>query len=77
MYDQTEPVIPFSSFKTEYERQFGADILHISPRPSLRRRSTSLKLLDASIDDLNMVGTTITSEQHSEYKPYTESDVLR
>lgn len=82
LYNKSEPYIPFSALKTEYQRQFGGDVsAKISPRPPLRRRSTSLKLSGrlaasdgltaADLRDLQMGE----SEQHAEYHPYTEDEL--
>lgn len=61
MYDKTEPFVPFSELKTEYEREYGG-IVERAWRPELNRRPTSLKLEGSMVQS---------SEQQSEYHEYT------
>lgn len=69
MYDELKPIVPFGDNKTEYESEFGQ--LELTPRPKLRRRSTSLKL-DTTVQ---MHGCD--TEQRSMYRPYLESETSR
>lgn len=67
MYDKTEPFVPFSELKTEYEREYGRSVER-TQRPKLTRRPTSLKLEDL---EGSMVQS---SEQQSEYHEYTANE---
>lgn len=64
LYDKTEPFVPFSELKTEYEREYGRTV-ESTWRPELKRRPTSLKL------EGSMVQST---EQQSEYHEYTPNE---
>lgn len=69
MYDELEPIVPFGDNKTEYQSEFGQLVL--TPRPGLRRRSTSLKL------DTSTLMHGCDTEQRSMYRPYLESETSR
>lgn len=89
LYNESETYIPFSALKTEYQRQYGTT--KPSPRPPLRRRSTSLKLPSArvgravdgddhsgDIADADLPNLAMgESEQHSEYHSYTEDELSK
>ncbi|KAJ6641204.1 hypothetical protein Bhyg_06139 [Pseudolycoriella hygida] len=64
LYDKSEPLVPFSEIKTEYEREYGRTI-ESTWRPELNRRPTSLKLEGAMVQS---------SEQQSEYHEYTPNE---
>lgn len=64
MYDKTEPFVPFSELKTEYEREYGGIFKRIA-KPALNRRPTSLKLEGSMVQS---------SEQQSEYHEYTPNE---
>lgn len=84
LYNKSEPYVPFSALKTEYQRQYCGIGSTIPPRATLRRRSTSLKLparerLAATkagdIGAADLLDLTMgESEQHAEYHPYTEDE---
>ena len=66
MYNKSEPSLPFSAFKSEYNRRYTEP--PFTPRRHLERRSTSLKL------DGPMTGE---SESTSAFHPYTHNELLR
>lgn len=85
LYNKSEPYVPFSALKTEYQRQYGGGVSPTPQRATLRRRSTSLKLparqrlsatdADGGIGDADLLDLTMgESEQHAEYHPYTEDE---
>lgn len=67
LYNKSEPSIPFSALKTEYNRSFKDKI--ISPRPGLERRSTSLRLGGELMSGL--------TEQQSMYISFPEDEAIR
>lgn len=64
MYDKTEPFVPFSELKTEYEREYGG-VIEKTLKRELTRRPTSLKLEGSMVQS---------SEKQSEYHEYTPNE---